>query len=113
MVATNAPRPGNVTPRQPEPEESEHGFDDPATLSIQELLAVRRRQRDPSPSEIAAACAEIQAGWTWQERRMRAGARPLSDAQRKRGDREFERYGNVTGWTPPTCRMLAGMGVTL
>ena len=34
--------------------------------------------RDPSPSEIAAVCAEIQAGWTERERlkRLRADLRP-------------------------------------
>ena len=34
--------------------------------------------KDPTPSEIAAACIEIQAGWTAEEklRRLRSDMRP-------------------------------------
>lgn len=117
MVATNAPRPGNVTPGQAEPDVSEFGFDDPATLTPKELLAVRRRHsrepggrrhRDPSPAEIREACLAIQEEWSPAERRARAGAFPASDAHRKHVTRQLNRHGYVRGWTPPVCRDFSG-----
>lgn len=35
-----------------------------------------RRPADPTEAEIAAACREIQAGWTDEERNARAGVSP-------------------------------------
>jgi hypothetical protein len=34
------------------------------------------RGYDPSPSEIAAVCREIQKGWTERERKVRSGIDP-------------------------------------
>jgi len=111
MVALNAPVPGHHAPGQSEPQRSECGFDNPHELTAKERNAARRR-RDPSPQEIREACLAIQEEWSPAERRARAGAFPMSDAQRKHATRQMNRHGYVRGWTPPVCRSFdIGKGV--
>jgi hypothetical protein len=38
-----------------------------------------RRELNPSPDEISAACAEIQRGWSPEETAVRQGYRPLAE----------------------------------
>lgn len=137
MVATNAPSPRQPAPGRSEPDASELGFDDPATMTVQELMAFRkqasqeraaearrrererrrsesrvreqagehadhRRQRDPSPAEIAARCAEIRNGWSEDEHRRRAAGYIRPEGSDTRNGIGFV---TPSTWTAPVCRM--------
>lgn len=54
--------------------------------------------RDPTPEEIRAMCAEIQATWTAEEEQQRCGARPNIHLQAT-----AIRHGRPSGrrWRPP------------
>lgn len=113
MVGHNAPSPCNSAPGQSEPD-LEYGFDDPDVLTDQEKrgLSQQGRNRDPSPAEIAEACAEIRKGWSKGEHRIRAGLAPADNYGRDQMHRELNRNGYVRGWTPPVCRdFTVGKGV--
>lgn len=137
MVATNAPSPRQPAPGHSEPDASEFGFDDPATMTVKELMAFRRlslkeraaearrrererirsdslvgkqspkqanpdNERDPSPAEIAARCAEIRKGWSNAEHRRRAAGNVWPVAA---DSRILHRLKGSRTWQPPVCRM--------
>jgi hypothetical protein len=59
-----------------------------------------RREVNPTPDEIAAACAEIQRGWSPEENACRQGFRPLdtSEAENARRDRIVPIRGIIRSW---------------
>ncbi|MBX3444138.1 MAG: hypothetical protein KF774_17165 [Planctomyces sp.] len=67
----------------------------PANKSLNGSLSSEQRPPyEPTPAEIRAACAEIQAGWTDAERRRRSSHRSTS--------RMFHRMALETDRTPAT-----------
>jgi hypothetical protein len=106
MVSLAAPSPRRPTPGHTEPDASEFGFDDPDNLTEAERQAFQRktRQRDPSPEEIAEACAEIRKGWSEAEHRYRAGMAPVDPLARGRLAKNLDDFGGVRGWKAPTVR---------
>ncbi len=65
----------------------------------------------PTPEEIKAACAQIQATWSPRERRIRAG---LAFRQERNTDGTRNVVNakiTVVRWEAPVCRMR-GMGVS-
>lgn len=114
MVALNAPSPRDVTPGQLDPAQAEVGFSDAYRQAQRQKAIAHRdgRRRDPSPEEIREACLAIQEEWSPAERRARAGAILMTDAQRKHTTRQLNRHGYVRSWTPPVCRDIStGKGV--
>jgi hypothetical protein len=94
MVATYAPGPRQPVPGPAQPRRRGNFFD-------------RERRPDPSPEEIAAACAEIREGWSEAEHRIRAGLAPVDENGRAAMIRHLKEFGNVGGWTPPVHRCSA------
>ena len=65
---------------------------------------------NPSPEEIAAACAEIQAGWSRREHRMRAGQFYTHDRSVSGSRKLSKTLYQVIRWQAPVVS-VRGMGV--